>query len=796
MPRRHRSVWRRSPQSRLARIAVPVAIPVTLAVVVGGIVAVTESSSTSVNNTALSNCASPAAYVVPATTGTGTQAPATTGTGGTVPATAGTATVTPASTATATATPAGTATAAATSASTATATATATATPCPSGTAATTAVNPEAGAADLALTNPVDPAGNAINLNQTAAQAANTMNCTITAPANPLSAQGLATPWQLGDGCSEANPNQQAYVEATILAPNGQIQVYNPLVITQGTTPAATPVAPTIAAGSQVIINLGFNGNNLVLEGQGAVQGKCIDAFGNSIIAQTSACNAAAFFQDANAQIANATLKVAPLGTASDGRPCESTEDFALIDQDPSDNTDSEYLLNGNGQTAQDSLANKNAMGGSTVIANGSDNGLLGFFVDPALGCTPFSATDITSPNGTQSSQALDDLSSKVNDVNLAQQGIEALLPVNDPQLLVGGQFSIGKTNTYRMLQDEPLLPTAGAGTTTTTAANASQNQNGVLTSRIAALNSRIAALQNRNQTFQQQIAIIQGRGGAASVQNSQIAAVNSQIAAVNGQITTIQSQVATLQNQMMGGNAQNTGAAQNTMAANSLTTFKNQNAAMFCQNMVNIQPEKNQLDMAKFANFTSPVPAVGTNLATFMGARLSMSFTNLKCATFGLTNPVTLTLDGNGVATAVTYNLTQQKATLPTATTTTTGTCATTATATPTASATATAAAPTATATATNGFGNGRNGRNGNRFGRGFGNGRNGFGFGNGNNSGFGSGNNGGFGFGNNNGNGNNNAGANASSGSSGTQCVVKGGYDQKVPMGRTGHKENAAGM
>ena len=103
-------------------------------------------------------------------------------------------------------------------------------------------------------------------------------------PNHPLSAKGLATPWQLGDGCSEANPSEEAFVEATILAPNGQVQIYDPLVITQGTTAAVTPTAPTIPRGSQVIIDVGFNGNNLVLEGAGAFQGACIDAFGNSII--------------------------------------------------------------------------------------------------------------------------------------------------------------------------------------------------------------------------------------------------------------------------------------------------------------------------------------------------------------------------------------------------------------------------------------------------------------------------------------------------------------------------------
>src|ERR1700748_83890 len=98
-------------------------------------------------------------------------------------------------------------------------------------------------------------------------------------------------------------------------------------------------------------------------------------------------------------------------------------------------------------------------------------------------------------------------------------------------------------------------------------------------------------------------------------------------------------------------------------LAAN---TNKDKNAATYCQNMVNIQPAKLQLDMAKETGFASPVPATGNNLATFMGARLAASFTNLNCQNFGLTTPVTVTTDANGVATAVTYTTTQQRATVP----------------------------------------------------------------------------------------------------------------------------------
>jgi hypothetical protein len=401
---------------------------------------------------------------------------------------------------------------------------------------------------DLA-TRPVDGTGKAINMHQSAAQAAQSMNCTLKAPANPLTAAGLATPWQLGDGCSMANAaTEGAFVEATILSPNGQVQIYNPLVVTQGTQPAVKPTAPTIAQGSQVIIDVGFNGTDLALTGTGATQGNCVDASGQSVIGEVSACNAVPFYNMANSEIAKGTLKVPAAGTASDGQPCETTRDFALIDQDQSDNVVSAYLINGNGQTAQDTAANAQTLTGAQTLTNGSDDALLSDFVLPANGCTGFTATDSTAAKGTAASQALNELSAKMN-----QKGTIAVTPTNDEMTLVGGNMSITKTNVYRSLVDQPLL---AAGTDPATV------------------------------------------------------------------------------------------------------------AADYCQNMVNIAPARNNLDMAKDAAFATPVPATGNNLATFLGNRLSMSFTNLNCQDFGLKNPANVTLDGNGVGTAVTYNLNQQKAT------------------------------------------------------------------------------------------------------------------------------------
>src|SRR5215470_8500510 len=412
----HGSASRRRRNSRAARIAVPLAIPMALGLTLGIILAVSGGgNATKIQQSALGACASaaaaangaaPAAAAAPCPSASGAAAPAA---------------------------------AAAVN-------------------AAIPATNP-AGRAGLAGANAADGAGNAFSFNQDAAQAAASTNCTLAVPANPLTAQGLAAPWVLGDGCTWANgATEGAFVEATILAPNGQVQIYDPLVITQGTQPAVAPAPPTIAAGSQVIISLGFNGNALALVGQGAAQGNCIDAFGNSLINQTPQCNAGAFYRLANAEIARGTLKVPAVGTAKDGQPCPTTRDFSVIDQDQSDNVVARYLFDPNtGQTAQATAANQANMAQAVAQTNGSDEGLIVGFVDPALGCTPWMAPNPTNPAGMSASQALNELMARQD-----QRGTVALLPVNDPQLLVGGQFSLAKTNLYRFETDQrPLFASA-----------------------------------------------------------------------------------------------------------------------------------------------------------------------------------------------------------------------------------------------------------------------------------------------------------------------------------------------
>jgi hypothetical protein len=103
-------------------------------------------------------------------------------------------------------------------------------------------------------------------------------NCTLIVPVNPLTALGLSTPYQLtatdpADGpCDEGNESQAAFVQGAIINPaNGQISIYDPLVINAGTTAAVAPVLPTIPANAVVALWFGFNGGNLTLKGEDQV---------------------------------------------------------------------------------------------------------------------------------------------------------------------------------------------------------------------------------------------------------------------------------------------------------------------------------------------------------------------------------------------------------------------------------------------------------------------------------------------------------------------------------------------
>jgi hypothetical protein len=398
-------------------------------------------------------------------------------------------------------------------------------------------------------------------------------NCDIIVPANPLTAKGLATPYQLtgpagtsaaASGCQMINSiNLGAFVQATILDPRtGALSVYNPLVITAGTKPAVAPVVPKLPKNAIVTIDFGFNGTDLIQVGAtpGALaQGRCVDGEPGSVFGQVSFCNGINFFNAAFRMMHEGKMAVPAAGTSSKmvstagamgtGNVCPTTRNYDMVDQDPSDNVTTRYLLDpATGQTAQDTTANTAHMKGATLLVNGSDNALVDDFMDPMLGCTPMEAPDLGNHGVMSTSQALDELLAARNQPRNA-----ALVPENDEMVLDNaGQVDVAKTNLYR---------------------------------------------------------------------------------AEIGQ-TPVSAQTQTSSSPMM-----------------------------FCQNLVDIQGPFVAANQNLLAAGPSPVPTVGDTLFTFLANRLNMSFTNLGCQNFGLTNPVSVVMNGAGAATEATFNTAPQTA-------------------------------------------------------------------------------------------------------------------------------------
>jgi hypothetical protein len=397
--------------------------------------------------------------------------------------------------------------------------------------------------------------------------------CDIIVPAHPLTAKGLATPYQLtgpaggspaATGCQMTNSlNLGAFVQATILNPQtGALYVYNPLVITAGTTPAVKPVVPKLPRHAIVTIDFGFNGTFLLQQGatpDALAQGNCTDGMPGSPFGQVSFCNGVNFFNAAFRLERAGRLHVpfagfsrnmvATGGSLGTGRECPTTRNFDMIDQDPSDNVTTKYLLDPTtGQTAQDNATNSARMNSAQVLVNGSDNALVDDFLDPALGCTPLMAPDLGNHGVMATSQALDELLAARN-----QSTDPALVPENDEMVLgLGNSFNAAKTDLYR------------------------------------------AEL------------------GQAPVDSQSDASSSPQ---------------------------------------------------MFCQNMINVQTPFIAANEKIFAAWPSPVPTVGDTLFTFMANRLASSFDNLNCANFGLTQPVTVVVNGAGAATEATLNTAPQTA-------------------------------------------------------------------------------------------------------------------------------------
>ena len=300
------------------------------------------------------------------------------------------------------------------------------------------------------LSGPATKTIDAAGLEQAAVARTASAVCTLTVPSGPLTAHGLMTPYlikgtsQRTGSCSEADPGESAFVEAVIYDPATHgLSIYRPVVVNAGDQPATAPTPVALPDNAVVGIWISFNGRTLTVKGPGS--GHCVDGVGGSTFGTFASCNAPTFF---SAVTADHQVRIPAPGKGTDGLPCPTSRDFSVVDQDQSDDVATAYRIV-NGQVAQDTTATHNG----SLLTSGPDHRLLTERIDPALGCTPFLAPDLTDGGHPAPALALDEL------VAATHQSHAALVPANDPTVRVNNNVSVRKTNLFRAAVDQPPFP-------------------------------------------------------------------------------------------------------------------------------------------------------------------------------------------------------------------------------------------------------------------------------------------------------------------------------------------------
>lgn len=294
-------------------------------------------------------------------------------------------------------------------------------------------------------------------------------NCGLIVPADPLTAQGLATPYILtsldpANPCSIINTGSAVFVEATILDnDNGNLFVYHPLVVDNIGQIAVPIVVPEIPIVSTIGLWFGANGDSVTLIGtvsnitgiNSLQQANCVNGLPNSNFGQFAYCNAVKFFNVANRFINVGLIKLPPIGNTLYGVPCPNTRHFGIVDQDQSDNVISTYIITTDLKIAQNTAENRKNLNVLLIVGNGSDNRLVDVFVGPAIGCESFKVPDLADPTLMISSLAL-------NELFASQLGVTnnnvAIVPSGDPMCLFNDAPNLQKLNLYRQGVNQPVI--------------------------------------------------------------------------------------------------------------------------------------------------------------------------------------------------------------------------------------------------------------------------------------------------------------------------------------------------
>ena len=273
--------------------------------------------------------------------------------------------------------------------------------------------------------------------------------CGLIVPENPLSYQGLNTPYILKSftgnaaDCSVLDQRTTVFVEIVIFDISAStFYIYNPLVVNRLKQIKIYDEIPQLP--DQNIVGIWFGSNGVtfkLIDSNNSLHfGDCIDGYNGSIFGNFAYCNARIFFTT----ISKYRISIPNIGKTVNGFTCLTTRSFEFNEQYQISNVISSYIVLNSYKIVMKTIKNLSIFKPLFIIISKSNGYILNNYISIATGCTIFAGYDFTEQFIMKTSMIL-------NEIYASLDVEQVFIPSTHPSVTIDGVPNLNKLNLYRI---------------------------------------------------------------------------------------------------------------------------------------------------------------------------------------------------------------------------------------------------------------------------------------------------------------------------------------------------------